>query len=363
MERFVWFDALTPKQLLIAESLRRSLAGRGYRVVISSRRYDAIEGLCRALGIDALLVGSHGGDPLEKLRLEIDRMGLLLQRLGDLLERFFAGISYPNPAEARILFGLSKPYVVLSDTPHAFHAHRLSVPLAHVLVFSRCIPSGEWRPYTLPGTRLVPYHGVDELSWIRGLPEALSEAHVKALGLESRGYIVLRPEEARASYYSWEGRERLWERLVEWAVSRKIKTVYLPRYSYQRAWAEGRFSREVERGDLVIPSGEKAVGPAIAGHALAVVTGGGTMAREAALQGVAGINLFPLELHVDRCLSSAGIPIYRADGVEDVIGILEKASRDPDKMARDVESLLRDMEAPQEVLARVLQDLGGDPWG
>jgi Uncharacterized protein conserved in archaea len=94
--RVIWFDALTSKQLLIAASLKNYLSPRGYDVIITSRRYDAIEGLVETLKIDAILIGGYGETLYEKLRIDIDRMSRLLGVLYPRLNYLVAGVSYPN---------------------------------------------------------------------------------------------------------------------------------------------------------------------------------------------------------------------------------------------------------------------------
>jgi len=357
MTRLIWFDALTSKQFLIAVSLKEYLSSKGFGVLITARRYDAIEGLARILRADAVIVGGYGGDPYSKLKEEVARMSRLLEVLEPRFGEIVAGVSYPNPAEARIMYGLGKPLVVLSDTPHAVHAHMLTVPLASHLVYSECIEEHEWSPYLLPHTKATRYRGVDELSWIYYLKGVFDVEHIRALGLSEREYVAIRPEESKASYYTWGSRRELWFKVIERILSIGLKIVFLPRYEDQRRHVEERYRRHIERGELVIPSVEKAVGPSIAKHSLAVITGGGTMAREAALYGVPGITLFPLELSVDRCLASRGAPIYRARDLGDVMGIVENAAKNPEAFAEKARSAVEGMEPPHDTIYKILRGL------
>jgi len=352
----IWFDALTSKQFLIAVSLKEYLGSRGYDVIITSRSYDAIEGLRKSLGVDAHIIGSHGSTPYEKLRSEIHRMISLLETLSGYLDEVVAGICYPNPAEARIVYGLGKPLIVLSDTPHSVHPHRLSLPLASYFVYSSCIDDREWSPYLLPHVRVIRYDGVDELSWIKHLERIHDKRYIKDLGLSEKEYIVLRPEESKASYYTWSSKKETWFEIIEKALGLGIKIVYLPRYQDQRRIVENRYRGQIERGHLVIPP-NRAIGPALAKHSIAVITGGGTMAREAALYGVPGVSLFPLELSVDRCLASRGLPIYRAESPREAIDIVARALRDPGEHAEKALNIVRTMKAPQEVIVDILDEI------
>lgn len=357
MAGIVWFDALTSKQILIALSLKRFLQPHGYDVLVTGRRYDAIEGIVRALGVEVPLVGGYGGDAYEKLREEVSRMGLLLEILSKRVSDLIAGISYPNPVEARIVYGLGKPLAILSDTPHSIHAHRLTVPLASFLIHSWCIDSAEWKQYLLPHTRLYSYRGVDELSWILYLEEIQDQRHIRSLGLSEREYVVIRPEETKASYYVWGDKWDLWIRISEDLIKRGYKVVILPRYGDQRAYMEERLRNHIERERVVIPPVEKAIGPALAKHALTVITGGGTIAREAALYGVPGVTLFPLELSVDRCLSSLGLPIKRASSIEEIMGIIDNAGSNIELFTAKAREIIASMEPPQKTLLEILREV------
>lgn len=353
----IWFDALTSKQFLIAVSFKEYLVSRGYDVIITSRGYDAIEGLRKSLGVDAHIIGSHGSSAYEKLRLEIQRMISLLELLTGYLDEIVAGICYPNPAEARIVYGLGKPLIVLSDTPHSIHPHRLSLPLASYFVYSSCIDDREWSPYLLPHVRVIRYDGVDELSWIKHLERIHDKRYIKDLGLSEKEYIVLRPEESKASYYTWGSKEETWFKIIENAIELGIKIVYLPRYQDQRMIVENKYRAQIERGHIIIPPPDRAIGPALAKHSIAVITGGGTMAREAALYGVPGISLFPLELSVDRCLASRGLPIYRAESIREAMDIVARSLRNPEKHAEKALNIVRTMKAPQEVIVDILDEI------
>ena len=83
------------------------------------------------------------------------------------------------------------------------------------------------------------------------------------------------------------------------------------------------------------------------------------MAREAALYGVPGISLFPLELSVDRCLSSIGFPIKRASSIEEVMGAIAYAEKSIDVLASRAGEALAGMEPPQKPLLEILREVGG----
>jgi len=105
-------------------------------------------------------------------------------------------------------------------------------------------------PYLLPHTRVVRYPGVDELSWIFHLEGAQDVRHIKRLGLEEKSYVVIRPEESKASYYRWGSMEETWFTLIERILSMSLRVVFLPRYEDQRRAVENRYKGQIERGEI-----------------------------------------------------------------------------------------------------------------
>lgn len=197
----VWLDVLTPKQAFLASCIIKSMESLGYSAVVTARDYDFTLSVLERNGITATVVGRYGGNALYgKLMADIKRMAKLAGIIAK--ERPDALVCYPNPAAARVAFGLGIKTIILSDSPHSQPASRLSIPLADVLVHSEFIPREKFRIYVLTSfTKVVTYRGVDEVAWLKGFKPAT--AVLKELGLEPLSYIVIRPEESMAAYYRW----------------------------------------------------------------------------------------------------------------------------------------------------------------
>jgi predicted glycosyltransferase len=354
----IWFDALTTKQLLIGGSTKKFLEEKGFEVLLTARDYDVIKGLSERLRLDTKIFGEYGEDLYEKLRQEAYRMKIATDLLSEYGERFIAGVSYPNPVEARVVYGLGRDYIVISDSPHSRHPHILSLPMAKYLVYTDCISEEAWREYVHPRLTLYPYKGFDELSWIRYLPEVFDKKFIHELGLEEKRYIVLRPEESKASYYEWGFNKDLWVKISIEAVSQGLKTVILPRYMDQRMILSKELREYVKKDLVLIPEPSKAVGPAFIKYSLLVATGGGTMAREAALLGVFGATFFPRFLDVDKCVERYGLPMRYISSHEDLIKIIKDLSKDPDKYRlKNINDILRDMNTPVDAVYNILKSL------
>ncbi len=269
---------------------------------------------CRALdflGVEYVVVGRYSeGDPYDKVRED----GLRVAGLAEVARGFKPEVlvAYPNPAASRVAYGVGARYVALTDSPHASIPSRLSLPLADYVVFSSCIPEGEVRRYVTPSTALAQFRGVDEVGWLKRLEP--DEGYLRSLGLKPWGYVVLRPAEELATYYRGLKLPRS-EEVLSILLDLGYEVVLLPRYSHHRDLAR-------REGVVVVEGGFS--GPSLTYYARLVVTGGASMAREAALVGTPAITYTPLDLHVNRCVTDWGFPLFRATDLSELRRLAEE---------------------------------------
>ena len=347
----IWIDALTPKQALLAIFLAKHLEKCKYRTIVTVRDYDFTVPLARRYRQDIIVVGSYGGREVEsKLRADIERIKKLLEIL-DL--SFDILIAYPNPSAARIAFGLGKPYIAITDSPHSEIPSRLALPLAEAVIASSCIPAKKIKSFMYARSRLLQFRGVDEVLWLREW--SFNKQELQRFELREREYLVLRPEEKYATYYIGKRIEKsIWLKIIQWALRKDLKVIFIPRYEDQKRIVSQEYSNviTVEAGGVD--------GPTLNRYALAVITGGATMAREASLLGTVGVSMFPGYIDVNECVKSWGFPLFT--GVtksRKVLGILEKTLRDPDAYLNMARQRLKELEAPDKVVIKAIEILRG----
>ncbi|ACB40673.1 DUF354 domain-containing protein [Pyrobaculum neutrophilum] len=299
------FDALTPKQARIAAVLQREGAGRGVELLITCRDYLHLSDVLEMYGVSHICVGRYGVGLYEKLVYGLERQ----MRLAELARGVDGMLSFPSPDAARVLFGLGKPLVVLNDTPHAEHVNRLVIPLSNVLIAPAAVPAEAWRPYC--PRRVVTFDGVFEYMWIsRFRPD---EDVVRRLGLKPGEYVVFRPEEAHAAYYRWDAGGIRAVLLAELR-RRGYVVVNVPRYPDQLVEGVVNLTKAVDHLQLAYFSA-------------GVVSGGATMATEAALLGVPALSYFPGDYHLDRYLAERGAPLFRCRDAETCASALDEMLR------------------------------------
>ena len=192
----VWFDLLTPKQVLFFRPAVVSLRKQGHEVLATSRRYREVEELAAMLGMELTFAGSRGGkDPLEQLRLSLERMDLLLPKVVAFSPD--VSVSVASADCARISFGLKVRHVAVNDSPHSLVAGRLSLPLSHHLLTPWIIPYSAWSRFGVSRSQVTRYRALDPAAWLKGRPGRSSRAKERATG---KATILVRLEESYAPY-------------------------------------------------------------------------------------------------------------------------------------------------------------------
>ncbi len=346
-----WFDALTAKQARIAAVL--SMEGRKNDVdfIITCRKYDYVDEVLEMFNLHYECVGYHGESPKDKLVKGIERQLALL----DVVRNFDIHISLTSPDAFRIAFGLNKPIIALTDTAHSYFVNKLTLPLADVIIAPSAIPISEWGRYVPSAEidKVRTFDGVFELMWInRFKPTGES---ISKLGLKSKEFVVIRFEEARASYYGFGDKSRLLIRMARNALEKGYSVVLFPRYPYQEEMIRSELGLFIKLGRLIIPKGLRLDGLDLSWHARLVITGGSTMAHEAVLLGTPAISYFPQHYYIDDYLINKGLPLYRCVD-EDCINVLNTVI-DSNIEHVDTSSVLSRMEDPTDLIFREIKRL------
>ncbi|MEO3993247.1 MAG: DUF354 domain-containing protein [Desulfurococcaceae archaeon TW002] len=347
----VWIDVLTSKQATLFGLLARELRERGHDVLVTCRDYEYTVGALRRFGLDPVVVGRYViGDSYDKVLGDADRIfGLAVY-----VERFKPDllIAYPNPPAARLAFGTGIKYVAITDSPHAYVPSRLSLPLADIVIASNCIPEEDIRKYMLRDSRLVRYEGVDEVSWlIRSSPDL---SYVRSLGLELGKYLVLRPHEHHATYYKGIGTVFDLMKLVSSVLSNDLKLVFLPRYPEHEELIN-KLPHSLKSKVVVIRGSYDGV--SLTFYSRAVVSGGSTLAREAALLNTLGITYYPGFLHVNECVRAKNYPLFKVSTAEEALELISKTELKEKDLKTTLEKIKNDFKDLIEVVVKVLEEV------
>ncbi|RLF00419.1 MAG: hypothetical protein DRJ63_02450 [Thermoprotei archaeon] len=350
VNEYLWVDVLTPKQARIAVEIYRALS-RSYPFLITARKYDYTLKVLERFNVPYIALGGHGGKSLEgKLLASAGRTLDLAKYIIEREYKIKCLISYPSPEAVRVAFGLGIPIIVLTDTPHAYHVSLLTLPCANFIVIPKCIDPEKLAFAVSDLSKVRTFDGVFEKIWIREIPPKINE--IKEIGLKAGEYLVFRMEEAKAAYYSW----KILSPVLRVAtmlrgIFDEENFVFMPRYSDQEKLIRETFPRA-----RVL---EKAVDSLVLSYyALAVITGGGTLAHEAALVGTPSITLFPRHYEVEEYLQRRGFPLRHfiqldRETLNEVRHFVEKQTREREKYL----SLLRELEDPLPLIVKLIRSL------
>jgi predicted glycosyltransferase len=231
-------------------------------------------------------------------------------------------ISHQSVELCRTAFGLGVPIILTADTPHAKAVNKLTIPFATTLIVSEALPKRFLKNYC-PDS-LIQFKGVDEAAWIKDLKPPKPSDFKKPL-------IVVREFETKAAY-------------AHGTVDRTMEIV-----------------KKLEAlGNVLLLKRYKAAGKnefvdsaKIVANADLVVSAGGTMAREAALQGVPSIVASEMgRTYVNLYLARKGFPIFMSDS----LSILNLAKRHLGKRV-DVAAKLALFDDPVDIIENAVMML------
>ncbi len=232
-------------------------------------------------------------------------------------------ISHGSVELCRVAYGLDVPIICTGDTTYT-KANSLVVPLANTLLISKAIPKRIYQRYG--AKNIVQFDGVDEVAWVKSIKQIQSRKHRHPL-------ILVRQCEFRASYMK--GTD------VTLDVAKKLASLgnvlYLSRYEKEKI--EG----------ITVPKFVDSL--SLTKEADLVVGVGGTIAREAALQGTPSIVIPILGWsYVNDYIAKKGFPLFKAKR-EQTLKLAEKYLGEH----KDVRNVLANLEDPVDVIENLVE--------
>lgn len=350
----IWFDVLTPKQVLFFKPFVEYLKAQGNNVLCTSRQYRECTELAKKKSLKIKIVGSYGGHhKYDKLRQSAKRT----YELAKVIKQFepSVAVNFSSPEAARVSFGLGIPQVVFNDSPHAYAVGKLTIPYAQKLLCPWIIPYHAWKGFGIQKEQITRYRALDPVVWIKRrnleqLPDL--EALRSKYFLSKQKTILIRPEESKAAYmtnkkdnYTISGIESLIEKFHE-----STNIVILGRYEDQAEKFLDRF------GSKVIVLGKTVDGLELLSVADIFVGAGGTMTAEAALLGKPTISISPIHFYVDDYLIRSGLVEKALDQGElvQLVNRMLKNDTISRKQERLADKILKFMEDPMQILNQIL---------
>lgn len=323
----IWYDACTGKHVRYGVAIAKRLREDEHEVIMTTRKHPDTLPVANFLNEKVIVVGKYNPKSLlSRLKAGVNRQLLFCRIFGENPPDI--AISHGSVDQTRVAFGLGIPIITTIDAIHAEAVNRLTLPLADYIVASKAIPEKNLKVYNIKG-EIIGFNGVDEVAWIKDFKPSVKYDF-------KRPFIVVREVEGRAAYVE--------EKFSLIAIAKKLATlgevVYLSRYR-----------KKAVKG-LIVPK-DFVDSASLAAQADLFVGVGGTITREAALQGTPAIivNFFHKQ-YVNDYLAEKGFPIFKADQSE-VFRLAEKLIG----KKWDVSALLNELENPVNVICNIVKRL------
>lgn len=350
----LWFDILTPKQLFYFTSIARALKKHGFRTFLTSRRYEQLDNLIEGSFKDweIKVIGRFGGyDLRDKLRVSVERLKFLLDEVP--IEEIDLVISSGSVEASRIAYGLRKPHILASDSPHS-PVNPLTAPISRQILTPWIIEKSEWTRYGVRSSQVKKYKVIDPYFWLKDFHP--DDTLLKNLGIYDE-YVLVRLPESAASYLMINDAQymNMLKNFIEAVKKYDMKILVLSRYREQTQVVE----RSITDKEIILLSK-----PVIASHLIyyskIFIGGGGTMTQEAALLGKPSIMIYPGKIPtVLRFLLKIGL-VKHYKGLDKSLKILEYTLKNIDEVSevfreksRKLWKIMRD---PEENIVKWLKE-------
>jgi uncharacterized protein len=311
--------------VLVFRPLIQLLRERGDEVEVTARDYAQTLQLLELHGLEATVVGRHGGrSRVGKARSLVSRLHAL--RSWSKPREFDLALAHGSHELTLSARRLGVPSATTHDYEFATLQHHLGMRAATKVVVPESIPEERLARFGVRPPKLLRYPGLKEeyyLSDFEPNPDVLT-----CLGVErGRVLVVLRPPPDVSLYHRHSN--PLFPQTLDYLGSLDtVHAVVLPRTEAQRAYV-----RDLDLRSVIVPDGAVDAQSLIA-LADVVVSAGGTMNREAAALGVPVYTTYGGRLGgVDEELIREGRlkPLTDPRALE----LRERAGAGPDRIRRD----------------------------
>lgn len=321
----VWIDITAPAHVLVFRPLLPLLTERGAEVELTSRDYAQTVQLLELHGIEAEILGRHGG------RSRLGKARSLTARLRDLRHwakgrEFDLALAHGSHELTLTARRLGIPSSTTFDYEFAWLQHQLGCRAATRVVVPEAIPPERLERYGARPPKLLQYPGLKEEYYLADFepdPAALEPFQIDS----ARALVVVRTP-PDVSLYHRRSNPLFPQVLDHLGHNESVQAIVLPRTAEQRDFVRGLGLPSVQVPDRAVD------GQSLIAFSDLVVSAGGTMNREAVALGVPVYTTYGGRLGgVDEMLIREGrlIPLSdpRALDLRKREGERERVRRDP----------------------------------
>lgn len=308
----IWIDLDNSPHVPFFMPIIKNLEAQGYNVKLSARNYSQTVLLASKFGLDFTPIGKHHGK-----NKFIKILGLIYRAIQlfpfALKSKAHIAVSHGSRSQMVVAFILRIPIVMLLD-----YEFIQTIPFVKpkLILLPHIISTKHLQAL---GAKIISYPGIKEDVYV---PSFVPNSRIlKELSLVGEDIIVvLRPPAYQAHYHNPDS-EKLFKDIIHILVhTERVKTIILPRDERQKLAILTEYKKYFIENRLIIPA-EVVDGLNLIWYSDLVISGGGTMNREAAALNVPVYSIFKGRIgDVDKYLSEKGKLII----IEDVNDFIAK---------------------------------------
>ena len=325
----VWIDITAPAHVLVFRPLLPLLRERGAEIEITSRDYAQTVQLLELHGIQAEILGRHGG------RSRLGKARSLTSRLHELRvwargRQFDIALAHGSHELTITARRLGIPSSTTFDYEFAWLQHQLGCRAATRVIVPEAIPPERLERYGAKPPKLLQYPGLKEEYYLADFEPDLRA--LKQFALDPARTLVVVRTPPDVSLYHRRSNPLFPQVLDHLGRDDSVHAIVLPRTAEQRDFVRG-----LGLPSVLVP--DRAVdGQSLIAYSDLVVSAGGTMNREAVALGVPVYTTYGGRLGgVDEMLIREGrlIPLSDPRALD-----LRKRDADQERVRRDPELML-----------------------
>ena len=341
----IWFDVLTPKQLLFFEPMIKRIK-KNHTILCTSRDYNQVTQLAKIRNLRLVIIGKHGGPKRhDKLNASLRRAKLLSIRVKEFSPDIT--VSFCSPEAARVSYGLNIAHICFSDSPHAKAVMRLVIPLVQKLLIPWIIPKKEFIKFGIGIKNIIQYRAIDAAIISK---RRISKNDKKLVKESKRKMILVRVEEEYASYSS---KKRPAIPIIKEIIKnfRNEEIVVMARYASQARHIEQTFGKKIRVLDKVVDS------KILLENTRIFVGSGGTMTAESALLGIPTISYNAVPNIIEAYLARKKLVIRETNPKKIVIAIMKIFESSNLEIKKKSKKMLDSMEDPYPILVKTMKSV------
>lgn len=294
----IWIDLANSPHVPFFSALTKEFAERGHDVEITARDFAETVALARAAGLEAEVIGEHGGRSLFGKTANLVQRSRALRRWAE-GRSLDVAVSHNSYTQILAAWSVGLRTVTLMDYEHQ-PANHLAFRLASRIIVPSVFPEEALTRYGARPQKIRRYNGTKEDVYLADFARDPSFANkLREFGLSEEDVLVtVRPPARDALYHRFEN--ELFDELLQRLSDRsEVKVILLPRSAsgqYRNAVASrsSQYRNAVASGgrrNFIVPA-EPLDGPNLIAASDLVISAGGTMNREAAALGVPAATIY-----------------------------------------------------------------------